>query len=261
MELNYKRGSMRDIFRIIKKILCVIGIIVLLLLIHMISILVKDSDNGENVDSAQETTVEFSGQVPFSNIDEDEIPDEKYYSTVEEALKYTEVAMEDDEDYQKKMNHVIAVFKNERYCSIYFQAYKNEGECCNIFAKFKIKEIDGKKMYYHLESTINDDSINPDGYHSDVTQDKLMRNQLNVMPFRQSLNIEPDNTQFVWGQLKANKFKKGESIEKFRVEGRKPDGIIEYEVHGEIWYFWYFKDLKSDDGGELEYTFSGEDTE
>lgn len=252
---------MRDIFKFIKKILCVIGIIVLLLLIYMISILVKDSDNGENVDSAQETTVEFSGQVPFSNIDEEEIPDEKYYSTVEEALKYTEVAMEDDEDYQKKMDHVFAVFKNERYCSIYFLASKNEDECCNIFAKFKIKEIDGKKMYYHLESTINDASINRDAYYFEVTQDELMRGQLHVMPLRQSLNIEPENTQFVWGRLQANKFKKGESIEKFRIEGRKPDGIIEYKDHGEIWYFWYYKDLKSEDGGELEYTFSDEDTE
>lgn len=227
----------------------------------MISILVNDLKSGESADSSQETTVEFSGQVPFSNINEDEIPDEKYYSTVEEALKYTEVAKEDDEDYQKKMDHVIAVFKNEKYCSIYFQSYKNEDELCNSFAKFKIKEIDGKEKYYHLESTVDEAVINRDGYRFEVTQDELMRSQLHVMPLRQSLNIEPENTQFVWGWLQANKFENGESIEKFRIEGRKPDGIIEYEEHGEIWYFWYYKDLKSEDGGELEYTFSDEDTE
>lgn len=252
---------MRDIFKIIKKILCVIGIIVLLLLIYMITILVKDCDNGENVDSAQETIVEFSGQVPSLNINEDEIADEKYYSTVEEALKYTEVTMDDDEDYQKKMDHVIAVFKNERYCSIYFQSYKNEDECCDTFAKFKIKEIDGKEKYYHLESIVDEAIINHDGYYFYVDQDRTMRAKLEAVPFIQGVNIEPDKTQFVWGTLKANKFENGESIEKFRIEGRKPDGIIEYEEHGEIWYFWYYKDLKSEDGGELEYTFSDEDTE
>lgn len=234
-----------------------IGFFVLLIFIYMISILVEDV----SVDKEQEAVVELRGQAPISSRNEAEIPDEKYYPTVEEALKYTEVAVEDDEDYQKKMDHVIAVFQNERYSSIYFQSYKNEDEGCNIFAKFKIKEIDGKKMYYHLESTINDATINRDAYYFDVTQDEIMNGQLFAMPFRKSLNIETENTQFVWGYLKANKFKKGESIEKFRVEGQKPDGIIEYEEHGEIWYFWYYKDLKSEDGGELEYTFSGEDTE
>lgn len=252
---------MGDIFKIIKKILCVIGILVLLLIIYIIGILVEDFKNGENTDRSQETTIELRGQAPMTHINEEEISDEKYYSTVEEALKNAEVTMDDDEIYQNKMDYIIAVFQNESYCSIYFQSYKNEDEWCNSFAKFKIKEIDGKKMYHYLDSLIDEAVINRDAYYFNIEQDELMRMQLRVVPLIQSVNISPDETQFVWGTLKENKFKRGESIEKFRVEGRKPDGIIEYEEHGEIWYFWYYKDLKSEDGGELVYTFSSEDTE
>lgn len=55
---------------------------------------------------------------------------------------------------------------------------------------------------------------------------------------------------------------KGEDIRKLRVEGQKPDGIIEHKHFGEIWYFWYFTDLQSDKSGQkLNYTLGAEEDE
>ena len=58
------------------------------------------------------------------------------------------------------------------------------------------------------------------------------------------------------------KLKTGEDIRKLRVEGQKPDGIIEHKHFGEIWYFWYFTDLQSDKSGQkLNYTLGAEEDE
>ena len=47
-----------------------------------------------------------------------------------------------------------------------------------------------------------------------------------------------------------------------QVEGQKPDGIVEYKNFGEVWYFWYYTDLKSKKKGtELNYTLGGKDNE
>ena len=51
-------------------------------------------------------------------------------------------------------------------------------------------------------------------------------------------------------------------IRKLRVEGQKPDGIIEHKHFGEIWYFWYFTDLQSGKSGQkLNYTLGAEEDE
>ena len=59
-----------------------------------------------------------------------------------------------------------------------------------------------------------------------------------------------------------NGLRENESINKLTVEGQKPDGIVEYKNFGEVWYFWYYTDLKSrKKGTELNYTLGGKDSE
>ncbi len=121
----------------------------------------------------------------------------------------------------------------------------------SYFCEFKIKEIDGKRRYTFLtlQLLIREKE---DLYIGTCTENT--GNQLKMSDFMRNLSINP-NQRFVWGCMPKDKLKKGEAIEKLRVEGQKPDGVIEYKSFDKTWYFWYYEDLESDKpGSQLEYT-------
>jgi len=74
------------------------------------------------------------------------------------------------------------------YLYIFF-SYKNEKEECHTFAKFKIKEIDGKKRYTFLtlQLVIKEKK---DLYIGTCTENT--GNQLEMSDFMQDLSINPN---------------------------------------------------------------------
>lgn len=198
---------------------------------------------------------EYSEKYPtyINEIDDSEIAESDYYASLEEAIANAEIYYDEYESYQKTMDYIIMKFENENYISIYYQSNHGKEEICNTFAKFKVREKEGKKEYAFVESY-------PFLIQKDNTQKETAFNsiesQLSISDYRQGINIEAENTRFVWGNTQESSLEKSQKMENFQVEGQNPDGIIEYEAFGETWYFWYFHNLNSDkDGYELEYTF------
>lgn len=244
----------------IKKILNIIlGIILLLIILFVLILLsgVRNQGDKNKKTDEPEINIEFTGNLQEETMDEEEIPDSDYYSTVEEAMRHAKIQLEDEEEYQKEIDRIVASFENENYLSVFFISVKGEEEICDTFAKFKIKEIDGKKKYTFLisyPSVVEKDAW----YYKDLTN--FLGTYLKMMDFQQEVNIDPQNTKIAWGMLRKGGMEKGENIKKLRINGKKPDVIAEYEEFGETWYFWYYADIGKDTSfGDITYTLGREE--
>ena len=223
-----------------------IGIILLFIIMIGVGVLVDLGILKSSPDEPPEIRVEYKSQAIGEPIDEDSIPDSEYYPSPEQAMKNSSFQVEPEEVYQKNMDEVIAKFENENYASVYFKSIKDKNTECLTFAKFKKKVIEGEERYTYItgfptESERDNFTIG--------TLESLVQGQLALSDFTQSVNIDPENTRFVWGDCNSKE------IYKLKIEGQKPSGIIPYESFGEKWYFWYYENLESDiAGSQLQFT-------
>ena len=233
---------MKTVMKVIVGILAVLGAIFLLLI--GVALLSEFGFFEESSDEPQ-VRIEYKPQYIGEQIDEEAIPDSEYYASPEQAMKNSSFQVEPEEEYQKNMDEVIVTFENENYASVYFKSIKDKNVECMTFAKFKKKVIDGEEKYTYITS-----------FPSEKKRGGLIRKlepgirgQLSLSDFEQSINIDPENTRFVWGVCNS------EEIYKLKVEGQEPSGIIPYESFEEQWYFWYYENLESDvAGSQLKFT-------
>ncbi len=249
--------------KIIKRVALVIGVIILIPVVGFIGILalvfmqyVREGPT----DNKPSVKIEYQQppQKPQKNYDD--IPDEDYYPTVEEAMKHSDMSFEVAGEYQKNIDQIIVKFENENYISIYYISIKDEEEICESFAKFKIKEIEGVKKYiaercmFIATTKKNHRELFPESSSDTLEGQLLLGDQMG------RIGVEPENKRFLWGMLCKERMVEGESIKKMEIEGQKPDGIIEYKVFDKTWYFWYYEDLKSDKASRtFEYTLGREE--
>ena len=179
-----------------------IGIILLFIIMIGVGVLV-DLGILKFSSDEPEIRVEYKPQNISEPIDEDSIPDSEYYPSPEQAMKNSSFQVEPEEVYQKNMDEVIAKFENENYASVYFKSIKDKNTECLTFAKFKKKVIDGEERYTYItgfptESERDNFTIG--------TLESLVQGQLALSDFTQSVNIDPENTRFVWGIVIQKRF-------------------------------------------------------
>ncbi len=248
---------MNTIKKLLKIILKIMGIIIGVIVIGFLVILLLSFINKDN--SQEETpqvSIEYQCQLPTTGRKEEDIPDSDYYPTIEEAMKNADINVQEGEGYQRNIDNIIAKFENDNYLSMYFQSFKDGNELCYTFAKFKKKEVNNELMYTLLmrEPT----TAKKNGWYTGTALDAL-KGQLTLSDVSQDEGIDPQHCRFLWGNLREDEMGEGESIDKLRVEGKRPDEIIEYEEFGVTWYFWYYENLESTKAGsQLEYTLGGE---
>ena len=138
-------------------------------------------------------------------------------------------------------NKIIKEFENENYKSVLYISEKNDIESSLTFSKFKIKEIDGKKRYAHITSV--HEVIKKDRPYDKDTM-SLLKSQLALSDRLQDLNISPDNSRFLYG------FVHDEDIYNTKIENKKPDEIIYFELCEKPFYFWYYENFQSDKSGK-----------
>lgn len=99
----------------------------------------------------------YTGEYPryVSEVNEDDIPDEEYYPTMEEALQKADVYYDEYEPYQKNIDNLLVDMENAQYRFIYYQSIQKK-KSMNTFATFKIREVNGKKQYAFLRSYVRD---------------------------------------------------------------------------------------------------------
>ena len=204
----------------------------------------KDTDKDE-----PEITVNIT-KTPSSG--EQDISDDDYYDTMQEALLNATINLELEEQYRRNIDEVIKEFESDEYTLIIYRSVKDKKEeACNE-VRFSIHTKNGRKLY-HFEkmsgTTARYNSIYL-GNAKEVTKSCLIGSDIFG-----SIGVNPDKERFMYGYLREDFFEKEESVNALRVEGQKPDEIIEYESFGKKWYFWYYNDLQSDkSSSELEVT-------
>ena len=234
---------MKTVMKVIVGILAVLGAIFLLLI--GVALLSEFGFFEESSDEPQ-IRIEYKPQYIGDQIDEEAIPDSEYYASPEQAMKNSSFQVEPEEAYQKNMDEVIVTFENENYASVYFKSIKDKNVECMTFAKFKKKVIDGEEKYTFITSI-------PTESERDApvlgTWESNIKDQLALSDYTQNVNIDPENTRFVFGDCQTEK------IYNMKVEGQSPSGIIPYESFDERWYFWYYENLESDvAGSQLRFT-------
>ena len=234
---------MKTVMKVIVGILAVLGAIFLLLI--GVALLSEFGFFEESSDEPQ-VRIEYKPQYIGEQIDEEAIPDSEYYASPEQAMKNSSFQVEPEEEYQKNMDEVIVTFENENYASVYFKSIKDKNVECMTFAKFKKKVIDGEEKYTFITSI-------PTESERDApvlgTWESNIKDQLALSDYTQNVNIDPENTRFVFGDCQTEK------IYNMKVEGQSPSGIIPYESFDERWYFWYYENLESDvAGSQLRFT-------
>ena len=237
----------KKVWRIITGILAVLGA----LFIAFIAVMLHEEQK-KKIPCDPNIKESYTGEYPryVSEVNEDDIPDEEYYPTMEEALQKADVYYDEYEPYQKNIDHLLVDMENAQYRFIYYQSIQKK-KSMNTFATFKIREVNGKKQYAFLRSYVRDSEK---FYKGIGDADKNTKAQLARSDYMQHYGIDKD-ARFVFGDIMEEELKKGESAEALTVEGQKPDAVIPYEENGKQWYFWYFTDLQSDkEGNKLEYT-------
>ena len=199
--------------RIIKRVAIIVGIIIFILVIAIVGITVSafmefiEEGPTENKSSVK---IEYQQppQKPQKNYDD--IPDEDYYPTVEEAMKHSDMSFEKAGEYQRNIDEIVAEFENESYISIYYISVRDEEEICESFAKFKIKEIEGVKKYVAVRCMFiattkkNRRELFPE------SSSATLRGQLLLGDHKGDIGVDPENKRFLWGMLCEQKMVDGD---------------------------------------------------
>ena len=227
---------MRIMKKITKTILKIIGIIICIVVtgflgIILLSFIDKDNSNEE----APQVNIEYQGQIQTTKMQEEDIPDSDYYPTVAEAVQNADIDVEEGEEYQRNIDNVIAKFENDDYLSIYFQSFKGDDEICDTFVKLIKKLVNDETLYAVLRETTEVSKIN--SWYMGTALEAL-HGQLTLSDYSRIYGIDSEHCRFIWGSLRKDEMEEDESIDKLQVEGKKPDGIIEYQEFGDTWYFW-----------------------
>lgn len=228
---------MKKTITVIKNIVMVIGIALVLLII--IGVLV---DRGvlKSEEDKSKVSIEYTPQSLGNQINESEIEDSHYFSSLEEALA-ADNAKGEEQQYQNHIDEIIKRFESDKYVTIYFKAKKDESTECITMAKFIKKTINEIEKYAFLYSIPTEVKV---GGKTIGSLENLIQGQLALSDYLQNMNVNPENTRFVFGDCESKE------VYKMKVEGQEPSGIIQYDTCQGKRYFWYYENLESTVIGE-----------
>lgn len=108
-------------------------------------------------------------------------------------------------------------------------------------AKFIKKTINEIEKYAFLYSIPTEVKV---GGKTIGSLENLIQGQLALSDYLQNMNVNPENTRFVFGDCESKE------VYKMKVEGQEPSGIIQYDTCQGKRYFWYYENLESTVIGE-----------
>ena len=213
---------MKSIKKIIKIVILVIGIVFALLI--AIGMLV-DGDILKIEEN--DVSIEYTPKDIGNYVNEEEI----------KADNPKEVDLE----YQNNIEELIKRFDSDKYVTIYFKSKKDNDTECITMAKFIKKLINGSEKYAFLSSIPTEIRSNAKSVGSIKN---LIRDQLTLSDYTQNMNVNPENTRFVFGDCKSKE------VYKMKIEGQEPTEVIQYESCQGKRYFWYYENLESNIAGK-----------
>lgn len=180
-----------------------------------------------------------------------------YYDSMQEALLNSTISLNSEEQYRRNIDEEIKLFENDKYALLFYRSIKDKKEEAFNLVRFRVQSDENNNKRYrveHMTGSILEYNSMFWGNASESIESALW-----VSEIEKELGINLEKERFVYGMIREDFFEEGESIENLKIEGQKPDEIIEYESFGKTWYFWYYNDLQSDKKyDELEFTIKEE---
>lgn len=183
--------------------------------------------------------VDTNSEAEFSISDTDE---EKivYCDTKEEAIANSDPKMLSDYAYARQVDTAIASIESEDEAIFFYLSYETKRRGCYVIAKFYKKEVDGKTQY-GLVSVIHSEAGKLTiGYEKNPEENVRFSLKSSDVERMLGYRFTNSNERTVWGVSKL------EEVNHLLLDGQRPDEVIQYKRFDEDWYFWYYRDLKSD---------------
>ncbi|WP_256713677.1 hypothetical protein [Listeria seeligeri] len=225
-------------------------------------------DATKTVTKSQTTTTADNGTVTKQTITNDDTEEEEevelsYYDTIEDAVKGSNFAMDEEDEEEgasyfnkKVIKEKVLFLESETDALLFFIGNQLEGKDYSdalVVYKFKVKQEGNKKKY----STPTDATQIAAGSEKDIYEDEGSKLEieinLNLNNAYQSFNLYPETTQLQWG-MSYDK-----NAPNLTVNGEHPTKVIPIELDGDECYFWYYEDLKYDSSKKAKISFKKTD--
>ncbi|MBC1677832.1 hypothetical protein HB938_08275 [Listeria welshimeri] len=224
----------------------------------------KTSHNHENtatITKSQMTKTGDNGTITKQTITNDDSEEEQeversYYNTIEDAVKGSNFALEDDEEssyYNKKIiKEKVLFLESDTDALLFFIGNfienKDDSDALVVY-KFKVKK-EGSPTKYSTPTNGAQvaASSEKDNYEYSGSKGEI-KSCLNLLNAYQIFNLYPETTQLQWG-LSRNK-----NAPNLTINGKHPTKVIPIVLDGDDCYFWYYEDLKYDSSKKAEISF------
>ncbi|WP_228472508.1 hypothetical protein [Listeria welshimeri] len=224
----------------------------------------KTSHNHENtatITKSQTTKTGDNGTITKQTITNDDSEEEQevelsYYDTVEDAVKGSNFAIDEEEGVsytnKKEIKEKVLFLESDTDALLFFIGNfienKDDSDALVVY-KFKVKK-EGNQTKYSTPTNGAQvaASSEKDNYEYSGSKGEI-KSCLNLLNAYQSFNLYPETTQLQWG-LSRNK-----NAPNLTINGKHPTKVIPIVLDGDDCYFWYYEDLKYDSSKKAEISF------
>ncbi|MBC1664486.1 hypothetical protein HB955_10110 [Listeria welshimeri] len=224
----------------------------------------KTSYNHENtatITKSQTTNTGDNGTITKQTITNDDSEEEQevelsYYDTVEDAVKGSNFAIDEEEGVsytnKKEIKEKVLFLESDTDALLFFIGNLLEGKDYSdalVVYKFKIKQEGNQTTYSNPTNATQIAAISEKEGYEDWGSKYEVQTCLNLYNAYQSFNLYPETTQLQWG-LSRNK-----NAPNLTINGKHPTKVIPIVLDGDNCYFWYYEDLKYDSSKKAEISF------
>lgn len=242
--------------------------LLLLVLVYLcLYMLQDDNESSHNHDAtktitkSQTTTTGDNGTVTKQTITNDDSEEEEeiersYYDTIEDAVKGSNFAIDEEEGVsytnKKVIKEKVLFLESETDALLFFIGNQLEGKDYSdalVVYKFKVKQ-EGNQTKYSTPTNATQVTAGSEKSVYEREGSKFeIQTCLNLYNAYQSFNLYPETTQLQWG-ISYNK-----KTPNLTINGEHPTKVIPIELDGDDCYFWYYEDLKYDSSKKAKISF------
>ncbi|WP_270994673.1 hypothetical protein [Listeria seeligeri] len=221
-------------------------------------------DATKTVTKSQTTKTADNGTVTKQTITNDDTEEEEeiersYYDTIEDAVKGSIFAMDEEDEEEgasylnkKVIKEKVLFLESETDALLFFIGNQVEEENYTdalVVYKFKVKQ-EGNQTKYSTPTNATQVAAESEkeGYEYRGSKQEI-QTCLNLYNAYQSFNLYPETTQLQWG-MSYDK-----NAPNLTVNGEHPTKVIPIEMDGDDCYFWYYEDLKYDSSKKAKISF------
>ncbi|MBC2224879.1 hypothetical protein [Listeria seeligeri] len=246
-------------------------ILLLMVLMYLFLYMLQDGketghkhDTTKTITKSETTTTADNGTITKETITNDDSEEEEeversYYDTIEDAVKGSNFAMDEEEKEEgasytnkKVIKEKVLFLESETDALLFFIGNFIEDKDYTdalVVYKFKVKQEGNQTKYstptngMQIATSAEKDIYEYRGSKGEITS------CLNLYNAYQNYNLYPETTQLQWG------ISRDKNAPNLTINGEHPTKVIPIELDGDDCYFWYYEDLKYDSSKKAKISF------